>query len=1275
MQRLLALLVDTFWMAIAAVLIAFAAAVAAVRLLLPEIGDQREQLAAWIGDSVGRQAVIGEIDADWHAWSPSIRVEGIAFIDPTDQSELVRFDKASINIDLVASLSERSLRPKSIVLSGVALTLLRDANGKLSVAGMPPPKSPIIQWLVEQDNFAVTGADLTIIDERAHQSFALSNATLAIRQRNGIKLITTIFELPAAIGDSLTLALEADGNPLRDGWHGKLDIHAEGLNSQYWLDFLNWREAPKVNARIDLNAWTVWHGGSLQNLRFALASAATDQGIHPYANVNARGLVRRRTQGWRMDITELAFGNLPQQGLDSRLGLVWHTKNGELQALTARANDVPIGPLGAALARLDHLPPAHAERLRLGDLSGVINAFEGAWLRNEHTSGNFTTRVSFAQLTSRMQDTLPGISGIAGALALKHNGGRLSFNNSNAKLEFEQYLVAPWSIDKLDGELHWRWRNGLNIKSDRLLAEINGNELMLAALINDFGSDQAYADAAISITSRDATRVHELVPKSILPAKGERWVRQIIAGGEVSDARAVLRGPLARFPFRQAEGVFDFGFEVHSAKLHYSSRWPLAEAVDGAVRINGSKVSMSVKSGKVLGANITQAEIKMPDLFVRQRQLEISGSASGPASSARDIVMASPLKNTRAARLSEVDIDGDIDVDLDMHLALYPGGSRDVLGQAHFDGNRITARKQNIALDEVTGTFSFTRGDWYGEGITAVFENTPVGLVANGGLDDPNYDIEFRMTGTSPASELLAYLERYARPLYGWLEHHRELDSVSGKLPWKAVLTIPRSTADTPSAPQRLQLESTLHGLDVDLPWPFGKRSGERKPVRIEVTKSDTAVRRSVIDFGDTLDAEIKTTRDSKGQTRFERFEVIFGSLEPQFSNKPGIHLSGYIPELPLGEWSRFTRGATDMSKTATSEMPVTVDVQLSALSVLGQYFQDIRIKGERGRDHWLFALNGDDIRGALEVPRNQSRHRLKLDFERLRLRKAQQSDHTPATATSDPRRLPAMDMRIQSFAFNEIELGEALLTTERVDNGLALTELRFTDSSFALTATGAWHHNNDVATSHFDIDVSDRSLSTLLDRFGYQVANIKDGKTNIRIDASWPGTPADFRLAQLAGKFELDVKNGSILDIEPGGGRLFGLLSVQTLPRRLSLDFDDLFGKGFAFDTIAGVFQLENGNAYTSSLLMDGPSARIDISGRTGLTEQDYDQHVTVTPSLSNTIPVAGALFGPIGVGAGAVYYLGGKMFKSIPEQINRFLSREYAITGSWQNPTIDRI
>ena len=154
-----------------------------------------------------------------------------------------------------------------------------------------------------------------------------------------------------------------------------------------------------------------------------------------------------------------------------------------------------------------------------------------------------------------------------------------------------------------------------------------------------------------------------------------------------------------------------------------------------------------------------------------------------------------------------------------------------------------------------------------------------------------------------------------------------------------------------------------------------------------------------------------------------------------------------------------------------------------------------------------------------------------------------------------------------------------------------------------------------------------------------------------------------------------MDIEKGRFTDIDPSAGRLFGLLSLQTLPRRLSLDFSDLFGKGLAFDVIAGHFDIDNGNAYTNNLTMSGPSVNIDVSGRTGLVDKDYDQIATITPKVSNSLPVASALFGPVGVGVGAVIYLASEIFQSLPEKIDTILRKQYTITGAWNNPQVTKI
>lgn len=172
--------------------------------------------------------------------------------------------------------------------------------------------------------------------------------------------------------------------------------------------------------------------------------------------------------------------------------------------------------------------------------------------------------------------------------------------------------------------------------------------------------------------------------------------------------------------------------------------------------------------------------------------------------------------------------------------------------------------------------------------------------------------------------------------------------------------------------------------------------------------------------------------------------------------------------------------------------------------------------------------------------------------------------------------------------------------------------------------------------------------------------------------DLSWEGAPTAEAVAQAAGHMQLAMDKGQVTGLKPGAGRLLGLGSIAALPRRLALDFSDLTDKGLAFDTVRGDFDLRDGNAYTENVLLKGPAAEIGLIGRVGLKNRDYDQTAVVTGNLGNSlsIPVAGALVGgPIGIAAVL-------LFQQVFKQPLKGLARGYyRITGSWDNPTVERI
>src|SRR5699024_1159980 len=187
-----------------------------------------------------------------------------------------------------------------------------------------------------------------------------------------------------------------------------------------------------------------------------------------------------------------------------------------------------------------------------------------------------------------------------------------------------------------------------------------------------------------------------------------------------------------------------------------------------------------------------------------------------------------------------------------------------------------------------------------------------------------------------------------------------------------------------------------------------------------------------------------------------------------------------------------------------------------------------------------------------------------------------------------------------------------------------------------------------------------------LLTSLGH-ASRFEAARAQIEIDGRWPGAPSDFSLARLSGNLEVMMRDGRIPEAQPGAGRLLGLVSLSAVPRRLMLDFRDVFGQGLKFDRIRGRFELDSGIAHTDGLRLDSPAAEISVYGRTDLATKTYDQTIVVEPGVSGTLPVIGGLAGgPAGAAAGLV-------LRSLLERpLEGLAEARYRVTGAWSDPVV---
>jgi uncharacterized protein YhdP len=398
--------------------------------------------------------------------------------------------------------------------------------------------------------------------------------------------------------------------------------------------------------------------------------------------------------------------------------------------------------------------------------------------------------------------------------------------------------------------------------------------------------------------------------------------------------------------------------------------------------------------------------------------------------------------------------------------------------------------------------------------------------------------------------------------------------------------------------------------------------------------------------------------RAGTGGYRLARGALRLGGEPATLPNERQFSVTGRMPRADLKEWSALVLKLRNDSP-ANDALPTRIDLVVDRLAALGTEFADLRVQASGSpAGAWRASVSGPGVDGKLLIPADLPQQPLVAKFEHLTLLPVAGDD----TDTIDPRELPAVRFTCGRCTYGDMQFTDVEMITSRRSDGLSIDSLSLRTDGFEARANGAWTVDEALGQrTRLDVQLTSDDLGKLLASLGHSGSATRGGVTNISLAATWDGPPSQFDLGKLDGVLRFRAGRGTLTDVPRGAtGRLFGLLVVPDLPRRLKGDFSDLFEDGFAYKQIEGTFNIEQGNAYTNDLSLDGSLARIDIAGRTGLADEDYDQLITVTPKLSDSLPLM-----PI--------WLVEKALRQ--ELINKLFAYQYTITGSWDDPSVTRI
>jgi len=1266
-------LYNACWYLVGGFILLLAVGITIIRLLLPGIDQYRDQIEELAKHYSGYPISIQEVHAEWQGWQPQLLLRGVILHEPDQQQPIASFKSARLNFALIASLWQQQVVPASLTISGAELEVIRTADGAIRFSDQSLStqwssddgriNDNLSRWLLGQPLISLTNTSIRWVDKmRDRPPLQLTQASLHLRTWQERTQIEGQARLPYTHGETFNFALDLTGNLLQGNWSGQIYFSAEDLEPAAWPSYSRWRDISVTAGHTDISIWSHWQQARLTDARGHIALEDTllrsGNGSSLIRGMDADfDLHRRVDNSWQLKtrlqelttwngkwpLTELHLNGDDQLNIDSMY--ISHLNVEDVLPFT-ELNDVLPERLRSSFT--DKAP------------AGVLENIQ--FQRNE-SNHDWVISGEFDQLALMNRQGRQLAGGLRGVFIADPAHGRIRFDQSPLQIDNPALFRSPLQDLSMDGAIDWRRQpdDSLLVTTDKLRIETNPHELTLRgeAVFDHQGLPQLNIVSAISAGNTQPLK--RFIPV-FAKDKLKRWLDRSIVDGNMEYAGMVLRGDLDDFPFDASNGQFKLDARFNQITLAYDEEWPTIQDVRGDVSIDQETLSIHVPNASLYQAGIQNVHARIADLFAEDHDLTITGQAEGSTEDAIRFLRSSPLRDKNTIkRLFDLQLDGRVRVGLDLLLRLYPHAEDTASGDIELLGNNIKATTLGIELVDTTGHITFDDNRIDSKNLQASYYETPVELAIKRNGSGTDMPTVFSMTGQLDGDLLRQILSsKLPADAFDPTQLTRRL---TGQSRWRAEL------ASYPQAgqPETFSIQSNLTGMAIDLPAPLGKPADDPRELRLDfqLPPENAPLQQLRLDYGHVMTA----------QYRNEGLAIQFGQGNNPAPVAGRINIGGRTDTLALDDWLALLveQPAFNTVTDPGNAWQLHVDLNANRLQLYDQVFNATGLALVQQPAHWLLTFTGPDIAGDIRIPNNLDGQPVNADLQHLKLDALDNNKTRLNGQPLDPRLFPALQVNVDNFIYDHARFGTFNLTAQKQDNGLRISQFSFDKPGLQIQGQGDWYSTSNEFFSRFDIDLHADKISDMLETFNYYDESIRDGETNINVKAMWPGSPFDFSLANMNGSLALEIGAGRFLDLDPKAGRIFGLLSVQTLPRRLSLDFSDLFKKGFVFDSINGNFTIEGGNAYTNDLAMKGPAALVTVTGRTGLVAQDYNQVVTVIPQVSDSLPVAGALFGPIGIGVGAVIFITGKVLDSIPEQIDRMLGYQYSIKGSWKDPSIN--
>ena len=1177
-----------------------------------------------------------------------------------DDKALV-FKSASIQINTLHSLFSRYIKIDRLTLSGLRLVIQRNHNNDIFIADFQldnekKPNEPIKESiekyleLFNQTTFTMNNSELYFIDDKQEwPSFFISGVDFEIKNDNDNHQVSLLAQLDKT-NTHLDLRLDFTGRLDEiNKWGGKIYGSIKNMNQATLLHLFQQNiknnklqiETIQIDeVQTDIKFWSDIKKGKLQSIIGDLVLTDTklshtdDPRKINFNHVSSnfkfiRDHVEEKNKTlWTLDLFDFVSYVNGKMITNKDIHITWLPQSKKHSSqVNLFVNDIDLEEISPILSFYapDKLNKHAIKILKpKGHIKNIFATVDIDLLERPIKIKHYQVQADIVDLSINALYSLPKIRHFSSRVICNKIRGRAYINSADIKLHIKPLFRDSWLFKHLSGEFFWQ-KEGQNWLFGTEQIDLSNDHLNARADVKlwYFKSGRMFMDLSAFYHDINVQFIPDYLPVEIMSDGLIGWLDKAFISGKENDGGVVFRGEFSDYPFADQSGVLDVSFNVENVLLNYNNNWPFLSDINALIQFTGQGMSVNASKSKIFSsvADNIQANIE----HYSESIVTLTGDIETNVTDGMQFLKESQLLSENV--LEALDAEGDLGLNLDVTLFLkehktdskvtvtlkdndyYPPGFIHKKGLVSQLKGDIIVHNNDISAKKLTAKIM-------GESSTI---NIKTKQSKNNFKKDPNIKIKIDSKVSIKQLKHYKILPELLVPM---------MDYLQGKSAVKIAVDLPNKQQGL-----AFKIHSNLINIKSDLPEPLTKSARKKSLFSLSFTEKSKTLQLDV-QFLNVLSLALLLESSGK-QFDLLRGKIAFSNRQAKLPNDNVLAITGSINHLPIEQWQTILSAQGDTQKKKkeiihTAKNKWVTPIQLALKNVALPQLKETSTQEKKHVDHTL----------------------------------------SKAIKNHAPKDFPLINGFIESIKIGDVHLGRLDIKTHRDNQNIIIDQLTMKGSLLFLTTKGKWMDTmpySQVSLSNIRVNIS--SLGKLFLVLGNDEV-IRDGKLKLRGNLHWQGGLHSITHKNLKGNFHLAIKKGAWVEGKPGtAGRLLGLLNMNALIRRLSLDFSDVSKKGFEFDVIKADMVLKDGQLKTDNFIMSAPSAQILMTGSTHLLEKSFDQHVTVIPEISATLPLAGAaVAGPAGA---AVVWVGQKI---LGQQINKITAFGYSIKGDWVKPEVKK-